>query len=390
MAATVRVDFLNKLPGELLNKIYQFSLYDAVGGAEHVEIFQSTQIRDVRVCRYTTNADDVRASLTRLNSPSSPRSRLPILFLNRKARTDTIPLLWAILSTRLLFSNTILLAKMAPTFSTYIREVTILKRYQNGAYCDIGTFNMGGQEGNSGDLVRSIEALKDCPQLREINIQLSIFNCQWQFAIAPTLLFARQILGFQARIHITVNHCVSCSPTENAFGIPDYPFRGVNHADVSNYLGTQHRLQEKEYWEWTIEAGGTECKIERFVLNNNIREKRESLDEILDNYRRDERQNGRAEADVRLQALGRTLQQRPCFVPGCPRTCATINPDLRLSRPNWCRGCGNHLTCGVTGCLENCQQFDHVIRPAKLTFTFPAPTQIIHPAEIRRLGRNGP
>ena len=407
MAAFAGVDFMVKLPVELLDEIYQGSLYDNLAGAGQVEIFQGTHPWDVGVYHYTTNTNDVRASLTRADFPSLPTLGLCLPFLNRKARKHTQEKFWETLSTRLLFSNTILMAKMAPAFSPYLKEVTILKRFQNGAYCDVGTFNMRGQGGSSGDLIRSIEALRYCPQLQAINIQLSIFNCQWQFAVTPTLASARQILGTQARIHIATKHCVRCSHAENAFGIPDYPFCGEACPDrwtFLGFLGAEHRLRDKEYWEWTSEAGGTEWKIERFVLNNNTRPKGESLLETLDDYRRDENQHGKEEALDRLKARGRTLQQLPCVDPQCPRTCAAVNTDLRFSRPYWCRTCGKHLTCGWAYCFTYCERlsttsgFGHIIPPAKLTFTLPVPPQAtssvlpqtIDPAQIRRLGLNSP
>lgn len=50
-----------------------------------------------------------------------------------------------------------LMAKMAPAFSLCLQEVTILKRFQNGAYRDVGMFNTQGQERDSGHLLRSLK-----------------------------------------------------------------------------------------------------------------------------------------------------------------------------------------------------------------------------------------
>ena len=329
-----------RLPQELKDRILYLAFEDVIAAEDPIELVQGLLPWKIKGYHYTTDSNGyLTRTLPGSCLPPFPPNLLPFDEPTRKNIVQTIQ---RNAPTNLVFANTLTLTRIIPSFASGLKEVTILKHYQAGAYHDSGTPTNQDALWKNFDLFASLECLKDCAQLEILNIDLSIFNCEWQFMVSHTISSARPLLGTRARICLAVKHCIHCSHVEpgeatDAFNISDFPFNVE-----CNRIG--HELKEREYWEWVSQPGSLDWKIKRFLMTEDGKTPRYGMLEILDDYENELRDLGLVEAESRMQSRALVLRQKGCHVCHAPVTNLPLN--LRVSRPWWCRyGCGDHLVC---------------------------------------------
>ncbi|KAJ9605092.1 hypothetical protein H2200_010482 [Cladophialophora chaetospira] len=276
MAAVDAFPFLN-LPQELQDRIVFFAIEDVLnqttgpielkisGGPWKTAIYPYSSIKAGRFRRLTSSSTPDRPTVGVETTRQTAHNDAPaltsfgLLYLCRHTHfTMQMPNnFWKAVSRRLVFSDTAAMTRLAPLFSPFLKEVTILKRFQAGQYLSVNNSKPHGRMdgSNSTCVFRSIEALKSCPSLERINIYLSIPNCECQISIAESLLPARQILGTQATIHVEVKHCARCQWHSDAFGVPEEPFAHTSPGWNDNGI---HILPDKVYWKWQCPAGSVQ------------------------------------------------------------------------------------------------------------------------------------